>query len=85
MRMINADALSDRVNNSNDPPYMKLYIDALLASSPTEHFPIVYCKDCIHFFYDKENDSYGCECAYGMTAPMAMDFCSKGEGKYEHT
>ena len=42
MRIIDADHLSERVNNSNDTPMQKLYVSALLASEPTiEARPVV--------------------------------------------
>ena len=34
IKYINATALSEHVNKSNDTPLQKLYVDALLASSP---------------------------------------------------
>jgi hypothetical protein len=42
MRLIDADHLSDRVNNSADTPLQKLYVDALLAGEPTiDAVPVV--------------------------------------------
>lgn len=44
---IRADLLSEKVNNSNDTPMMKLYMDACLMGMPAEDVvKVVRCKDC---------------------------------------
>lgn len=85
MRLIDADHLSDRVNNSADTPLQKLYVDALLAGETTiDAVPVVRCAECKYWlcvedgFGDCTNRRFRLD---GCADPsMKMDdFCSCGE------
>lgn len=85
MRLIDADHLSERVNNSTDTPLQKLYVDALLAGEPTiDAVPVVRCKDCVSFCdcgtYYLDN---GCLNVHGLSDPKEDDFCPYGERRSE--
>lgn len=93
MRLIDTDALSKPIYAEDDnitgcgmtSDEMYGYNDGVdtawgrIKRAPIVHaVEVVRCKNCKHFGYNLENDTY-CGHRYGLTDPREDDFCSYGE------
>ena len=84
MRLIDADALTKKICDDTSLHYrdtrmLLRYIAQ--AKTITAYAEVVHCKDCVHHFYDSQNDCWMChEHEYGETYGD-YDFCSYGERK----
>ena len=83
MRLIDADLLSDRVNDSDDLPYMKLYVDALLAAMPTIDPESLRPKGR-WIMHDDEILGLSCECSACHTETCGdSPYCPNSGAKME--
>lgn len=79
MRVIDADALKEKLKST----YRYFYIKTGIDEAPTvDAVPVVRCKDCVYY---NPNGFQICKHRNGLFEPADDDFCSYGKREKKNT
>lgn len=81
MRLIDADKIEYRADDSRMKPFDYVYRCDVEAEPTVDAVPVIRCKDCKHYYV--LNEVRGNCSEYNFVEKIPIDFCSWAERKEE--